>query len=471
VLREGVLADASVNAEIDALASTLGAEAAARHFTRWPQLGQFTVISPPGWETRITYQSEVNYLRTWVRDRSAWIDAQFPGRPAATPAPGAIASGATVTLASAAGQTIFYTTNGTDPRQAGGAVAAGSQNLVSGGSFTVPASLLLTARVKNGAVWGPPLTAAYVTGTPASATTLVISEFAFHPADPSAAETAQLPSLDADDFEFIELHNPGGTALDLTGAAFTEGIGFTFPAGTVIAGGEHLAVVKNPAAFALRHGTGAPTAGPFTGNLANGGETVVLTAADGSEIARLTYSDGWSNAADGDGYSLVLRQPGEAPASYSTPASWALGGARHGSPGAANGPVFSQEFDLWRQHTFSVADLAEPARSGPQADADGDGAGTLLEFALGSHPLDPSSLPTTSVSLTDNGLIFTFMRSRQVLDVAYTIETSADGIQWRPATVPLEKITETASTETMRAVLSPGTETRQFLRLRVTRTF
>jgi|GEM_PF-1104686 len=470
-LREGVLADAAVNAEIDGLASVLGAEAAARHFARWPQLGQFTVISPPGWQTRTTYQSEVDFLKEWLEDRSAWIDSRFPIRPAVSPAPGGVDPGASVSLTAGAGQTIYYTTDGSDPRQSGGAVAAGAVSLASGGQFPVEASVLVTARAKNGAVWGAPRVAAYVTGRPAGPASLAISELAFHPADPSAAERAALSPLDADDFEFIELRNISASPIDLTGAAFSDGIAFTFRPGVVLAAGAHLAVVKNPAAFVLRHGAGLAIAGPFEGNLANGGESLVLTAADGSELARVRYRDAWSAAADGGGHTLVLRQPDAIPASYSTASVWGLSGALHGSPGLANGPVLAQEFDLWREAAFAAADLADPARSGPQADADGDGAVTWLEYVLGTNPLDAASIPRTGVHWTGAEAVFTLTRARLVLDAAQVLETSADGVHWAPVDAALEKHAETDATETMRAVVSPGSGARTLFRLRVTRVF
>ena len=470
-LRDGVLSDARVAAEVDTMTSTLGAEAATRHFTRWPQLGQFTVISPPGWQTRTTYQSEVEYLKTWLNDRSAWIDGQFPARPVAAPAPGALGVGGVVTLSAAAGQTIHFTTDGRDPRQPGGAVAAGGESVISGGSFTVSSSVLLTARVKKGAVWGPPRTAAYVTGRPPKPTTLAVTELAFHPADPTAAELAAVSTLDADDFEFIELRNISGSAIDLTGATFTDGITFTIPPVPLLAAGAYFVVARNPAAFGLRHGAGVPVVGPFGGNLANGGETVVLTAADGSELVRLTYRDSWSAAADGRGHTLVLRDPDAVPSDYSAAAAWALSGASLGSPGAANGPVFSQEFSLWRASAFSAADAADAGRSGPNADADADGATTWLEYALGTRPLDGGSVPSTRATLADGVLEFTFTRPRQVLDATYAIEASIDGIGWSPLPAVLERVNETATTESMRAVIEPGAEPRRFYRLRVVRTF
>ena len=56
---------------------------------------------------------------------------------------------------------------------------------------------------------------------------LRITEMHYHPADPTQAEIDALPpvpTVDADEFEFIEILNTGTTSVDLAGVAFTEGI-------------------------------------------------------------------------------------------------------------------------------------------------------------------------------------------------------------------------------------------------------
>lgn len=45
----------------------------------------------------------------------------------------------------------------------------------------------------------------------------------------------------------------------------------------------------------------------------------------------------------------------------------------------------------WRAEFFSAAELLDPTLSGPMADADGDGAPNLLEFAFGGDPRDPAT--------------------------------------------------------------------------------
>ncbi|MFN0125911.1 MAG: CotH kinase family protein [Verrucomicrobiales bacterium] len=470
-LREGVLGDAAVGAEIDRMAIALSAGAATRHFTRWPQLGQFTVISPPGWQTRTTYQSEVDYLKNWVRDRSGWIDRQFPPRPSVMPNPGPVATGSPITLRSVDNQTIHFTTDGTDPRMPGGATSPGARSVTSGLPFTLEGSTVITARAKAGTVWGPPRTAAYVTGRPPSASDLAVTELAFHPADPTPTELASQPGLDADDFEFIEFRNVGTTAIDLTGVALADGIRFVFPPSTTLQPGAHLVVAKDLSAFAIRHGSVVPALGPYSGNLENSGESVLVLAADGTVLARIEYSGGWSAAARGGGRTLVLRQPDAVPVAYQLPAAWALSGIRHGTPSAPNGPVFAKDFSLWREQTFAAADLANPARTGPLADADSDGSSTWLEYALSTDPLDGRSFPVTNAHPSDTNIAFTFTRAREVVDAGFTVETSTDGLTWHTAAAPLETTATTETTEVVRAVLPRPDGHSLLVRLRATRLY
>ncbi len=465
VLRETVLADSAVDAEIDALATLLGAEAAGRNFTKWPQLGQMTVISPPGFASRTTYQSEVDYLKTWLQQRSAWIELQFPKRPAFNPSPGTIAPGGSVTLTTPVASTIYYTTDGTDPRLSGGGIAAGALSVASGGSVTVPASLLLTARTLTAGVWSAPTAGAYVTGTMPDPATLIISEINYHPAPPAAPELAADATLSDDDFEFIELRNTGNVTLDLTGAHFTEGVRFTFPAGTLLAAGEHLVIVENAAAFALRYGNGAAVAGQFTGNLDNDADTIVLLSATGAELIRMRYDDDWTSAADGAGYTLVTGDPSRAPADDSAPGAWALSGATGGSPGAANGPVFTEDFALWRNSTFSPGELSDPELSGPLADRDGDGWDNLSEFALKSDALNAASFPQITVAVGAANVAFTITRPRLTYGLTWTVASSVSLADWSIQLPAVQTVSQTDAAETVTFTVPHGNVARGFWRI------
>lgn len=160
---------------------------------------------------------------------------------------------------------------------------------------------------------------------------LRVSELMFHPAPGG--------SFDKEEYEFIELINIGETPLDLTGARFTNGISFTFsPASPVLslAPGGRLVVVKNPTAFAERYGNGLAVAGPYDGNLANGGERVRLVDAVGEEVLDFTYADDWQPGTDGGGYSLVIRDASAAYDTWSSADRWRSSLTAGGSPGAAD---------------------------------------------------------------------------------------------------------------------------------------
>lgn len=75
-LRRGPLSDVSITADIDSVVALLN-EASLRNFQRWNILGQYIWANPPGWESRTTYLSEVDWLRRWLLDRSTWIDDQL----------------------------------------------------------------------------------------------------------------------------------------------------------------------------------------------------------------------------------------------------------------------------------------------------------------------------------------------------------------------------------------------------------
>ncbi|MDB4669818.1 lamin tail domain-containing protein, partial [bacterium] len=143
-------------------------------------------------------------------------------------------------------------------------------------------TLTLTALDKRGTVVGSDIIS--VTNTSlidlANASNTIISELHYHPADPSAAEIAA-GFTDADEFEFVELSNTDpANEIDLTGVRFTDGVVFDFPAGTILAPGARLIVVRNRAAFEFRYGIGGLViAGEYTGQFSNGGEHVRIEAA------------------------------------------------------------------------------------------------------------------------------------------------------------------------------------------------
>lgn len=186
----------------------------------------------------------------------------------------------------------------------------------------------LKVRARSGTTWSAMAESVYQIGTvPPTAADLVVSEICHHPPDPHG------------DAEFIELLNTGSAILDLAGASFTEGIDFTFPAGTTLAPGGRILVVRDLAAFTALHGTGKPVAGVFANltALSNSGERLRLESATGATLLDFTYgaTHPWPTSAAGLGRSLVLARPSD-PAN---PLSWRPSAGPNGNPGTGDSLV------------------------------------------------------------------------------------------------------------------------------------
>jgi hypothetical protein len=75
-LRETVWATESIMSYIDSTASHLN-EAQQRNFKRWDILGKFVWRSTPGFEQRMLYQMEVDYLKAFLNNRLTWMDSKL----------------------------------------------------------------------------------------------------------------------------------------------------------------------------------------------------------------------------------------------------------------------------------------------------------------------------------------------------------------------------------------------------------
>lgn len=137
--------------------------------------------------------------------------------------------------------------------------------------------------------------------------------------------------IGGNDYEFVEVKNIGATTVNMAGVAFALGIEFAFPAGSTLPAHQSVVVVSNPTAFSERY-PGVPIAGPYGGQLDNGGEELLLTAPGGAPLLDFAYDDDapWPTAAGGDGYSMVIVSPSSNPGA---PASWRASTYPNGSPG------------------------------------------------------------------------------------------------------------------------------------------
>src|SRR5207247_1268930 len=121
--------------------------------------------------------------------------------------------------------TIYYTTNGADPRVYGsGAVSAGALAQTGGAPLVLNSSLEVKARWSDGANWSALVVADFTLGS--RGVPLRITELMYNP-------------VGGDAYEFLELQNVGSGPVDVSGYSL-DGIAFVFPNSTVVNAGERL---------------------------------------------------------------------------------------------------------------------------------------------------------------------------------------------------------------------------------------
>jgi len=186
--------------------------------------------------------------------------------------------------------------------------------------------------------WSAPVQFTAGAATANSTLALHITEIMYHPPVSPSED-----GWDVDQFEFVELMNVGTATIDLTGVQLVDGIKFDFADGAVplLSPGAMVLVVANRLAFECRYGTSVSSkiAGEYSGNLANGGETIKLVGYQTGVIAQFAYADTWYATTDGQGRSLVLANPSQVSTTQlGTKTAWRASYRWGGSPGATDVP-------------------------------------------------------------------------------------------------------------------------------------
>jgi hypothetical protein len=115
----------------------------------------------------------------------------------------------------------------------------------------------------------------------------------------------------ANNAQFVELYNNStNTAFDLSGWQF-QGLGYTFPNGSILAPTNYLVLAANGPAFAAAYGATNPVFDTFSGTLSPNGETLTLNTASNVPVAKVRYANQlpWPTNANGTGVSLQLQDP------------------------------------------------------------------------------------------------------------------------------------------------------------------
>lgn len=383
----------------------------------------------------------------WTTERNRIINEFFPARPnhvisqlrihglypgidppTFTQHGGEVAPGFDLGLNSATG-TVYYTTDGTDPRE------AWTDNPL-GTAYSAPRdltqSLTVKARALNAGEWSALTEATFIVGTPASLENLIVSELNYH------------PPIGQEGREFIELLNISNETIDLGGASFSEGIEFAFAQNTTLPAGGRIMIVKDSAAFTLAEQV--DIAGIFQNNtgLDNGGERIALVDYLGETIFDFSYLDdgAWTTFPDGGGPSLTLIGPADSP-NLSDASNWRPSSYPGGTPGGSDSTIFSGD---------------------PLADDNGNGIPNLVEYAAGSN-----LIPGVLNSGDDTFFTISFSQNLGADDVLIVVESSNDLNTWTSSPLQSSEVYQGDGTRfltwrTLAPIGSPMTQ--QFLRLR-----
>lgn len=118
--------------------------------------------------------------------------------------------------------------------------------------------------------------------------------------------------------------------------------------------------------------------------------------------------------------------------------------------------------------TWAAANISDPAKRQPTADADADGVDNLAEFALFSDPDSGDSLPQLTAANSGADLTLTYKRAIAATNVTFVAEWSTNLGTWSIAGITdLPTGNADANTTEYRATIAKGTDPAKFLRLRI----
>lgn len=386
----------------------------SRNFDRWGTLGSYLwpncffgtgtcPTSPlPNRGRPDSYEDYIFILKDFVERRAEWIDQQFRLPPTITPAGGIVRPQVKVAIAPTSAGRVYFTLDGSDPRDH---LTGGVSNsaIEYEEPFTLTENVIVQSRTLRGRTWSGKASQAYYVEIP----TITISELNYNPSEPSASERVA-GYTDNEHFEFFELVNFGTEPVSLENTRFTEGIDVSLDS-EIVSPAERVVVVQNKDAFRFRYGDELRIVGEYgsldsnlDSRLRNSGEQLVMIGALGEPIIDLSYSDTWYPLTDGDGFSLVRREPIIA-SSENEAIVWRPSEFVGGSPGTSEsgavpdpGAVVINEV---RRSSGSMRDVVELLNRTNQAISIG---GFLLSDDVNTEP--KSRIPD-GVQIPANGFI------------------------------------------------------------------
>jgi hypothetical protein len=210
--------------------------------------------------------------------------------------------------------TIYYTTNGTDPKTSSGGVSSSAQ--IYNGTFTLsPGVYTIKARVKSGSEWSAMCPTTFYVDQ--NYQNLVINEIHYNPNDfVNPPDTTS-----GKNFEFIEIKNCGAEDVNMRDMFFEKGIRLIIKKDLIIPPNGFAVFAEDEFWFEQKYGF-LPDA-QYAGKLDNGGENIWLVSPESAIVDSIDYNDKspWPSTADKGYYSLALA---ECNFDNADPASWSI---------------------------------------------------------------------------------------------------------------------------------------------------
>jgi hypothetical protein len=285
---------------------------------------------------------------------------------------------------------------------------------------------------------------------------VVISEIMYHPPPVGTNDNVQ--------DEYIELHNLTGSPVPLYAPLFPtngwklrDAVDFVFNTSHTIPANGYLVVVSfDPvtnsaarAAFRTKYGTNGILAGPYSGKLDNGGESVELVAPDNPQttvidfglvpyvmVDKVAYSDLAPWPLEADGLGPALRRVSFA--SYGNdPTNWAAAAPSVGTSGVTDTDGDGMPDDWEDGHGLDK--LANDA----VLDPDTDGFTNLQEFIAGTDPQSAASrLRLEGVTATASGVVISFYAAAGRTYSVFSRDQLGSGEWLKLANVPAQSVSQ-----------------------------
>jgi len=183
--------------------------------------------------------------------------------------------------------------------------------------------------------------------------------------DLSVTEISYFPmvqGVESKDLEFIEIFNPNGTTVNLSGYKFISGVEFTFPVGASIGSYSYIVVAGNSASYGS---LGVPVFQWTSGSLSNTGERIAMEDDQGNLVLDITYGSQapWPVPTSIHHYPIESLTTG---IGYPQPGIWQLSYEYGGTPGRAN--ERSKPTGLWINEFVAAAGPAYLDEFGNESD-------------------------------------------------------------------------------------------------------